>query len=140
MTHPSDWEKWCWTYVYNGRLGFVNKLYWIVWIIQRQSLFILCKFDNSYSKSRFRNSMLRFLFLYFFIIFLGGEDEVEKNNFIALPGKGDHRRLMPSKLYVPTRGGLCMLRIFKIVSCPFLGLHYSHLSVLISDISSEMKS
>ena len=25
--------------------------------------------------------------------------EVEKNSFIALPGKGGHSRLMPSKLY-----------------------------------------
>ena len=30
--------------------------------------------------------------------------EVEKNSFIALPGKGGHSRLMPSKLCVPTQG------------------------------------
>ena len=29
-------------------------------------------------------------------------DEVEKNSFIALPGSGVHRELMPSKLCVPT--------------------------------------
>ena len=29
---------------------------------------------------------------------------VEKNSFIALPGKGRHRGLMPSKLCVPTWG------------------------------------
>ena len=28
--------------------------------------------------------------------------EVEKNNFIALPGKGDHSGLMPSELCVLT--------------------------------------
>ena len=28
--------------------------------------------------------------------------EVEKNNFIALPGQGGHSKLMPSKLHVPT--------------------------------------
>ena len=32
-------------------------------------------------------------------------DEVEKNSFIALPGKGGHRWLMCSKLCVPTWGG-----------------------------------
>ena len=32
--------------------------------------------------------------------------EVEKNSFIALPGKGGHSRLMPSKLCVPTGGGI----------------------------------
>ena len=33
-------------------------------------------------------------------------DDVEMNSFIALPGKGGCSRLMPSKLYVPTRGGI----------------------------------
>ena len=32
--------------------------------------------------------------------------EVEKNSFIALPGKGGHSRLMPSRLYVPHWRGL----------------------------------
>lgn len=32
--------------------------------------------------------------------------EVEKNSFIALPGKEGHSGLMPSKLSVPTRGSL----------------------------------
>ena len=31
--------------------------------------------------------------------------EVNKNSFIALPGKGDPSRLMPSKLCVPQPGG-----------------------------------
>ena len=31
--------------------------------------------------------------------------EVEKNSFIVLPGKGDHSRLMPSKLCGPTWRG-----------------------------------
>ena len=30
--------------------------------------------------------------------------EVEKNSFIALPGKGGHSRLVPSKLCVPGTG------------------------------------
>ena len=33
-----------------------------------------------------------------------GGGEVEKNSFIALPGKGGHSGLMPSKLCVPTQG------------------------------------
>ena len=32
--------------------------------------------------------------------------EVEKNSFIALPGKGGHSGLMPSKLCVPPWGGV----------------------------------
>ena len=32
--------------------------------------------------------------------------EVEKNSFIALPGKGGHSGLVPSKLYVPTQESL----------------------------------
>lgn len=32
--------------------------------------------------------------------------EVEKNSFIAVPGKGGHRELGPSKLCVPARGDL----------------------------------
>ena len=32
--------------------------------------------------------------------------EAEKNNFVALPGRGGHSRLVPSKLCVPTRGGV----------------------------------
>ena len=31
--------------------------------------------------------------------------ETKKNSFIALPGKGGHSGLMPSKLCVPTQGG-----------------------------------
>ena len=31
--------------------------------------------------------------------------EIEKNSFIALPGKGRHRRVMPQKLRVSTPGG-----------------------------------
>ena len=31
--------------------------------------------------------------------------EVEKKSFIALPGKGGHSRIMPSKLCVPTWRG-----------------------------------
>ena len=31
-------------------------------------------------------------------------DEVEQNSFIALPGKGAHSGLMPSKLCIPTQG------------------------------------
>ena len=30
--------------------------------------------------------------------------EVAKNTFIALPGKGGHSRIRPSKLCVPTEG------------------------------------
>ena len=33
--------------------------------------------------------------------------EVEKNNFIALPGKGGHNGLVPSKTVCPNLGGLC---------------------------------
>ncbi|MES8734619.1 hypothetical protein U6U86_12335, partial [Cutibacterium acnes] len=29
--------------------------------------------------------------------------KIEKNNFIALPGKGGHSRLMPSKLCFPAK-------------------------------------
>ena len=36
--------------------------------------------------------------------FLRGGDEVEKKSFIALPGKGGHSGLKPSKLCVPTWG------------------------------------
>ena len=32
--------------------------------------------------------------------------EVEKNGFIALPGKGGHSRLVPQKLCVPTQEDL----------------------------------
>ena len=32
--------------------------------------------------------------------------ELEKNSFIALPGKGGHSGLVPSKLYVPTQESL----------------------------------
>lgn len=33
-------------------------------------------------------------------------DDIETNSFIALPGKGGCSMLMPSKLYVPTGGGI----------------------------------
>jgi len=33
---------------------------------RRKSLFVLCKFNTSYSTVRFRCSMLRFLFIYLF--------------------------------------------------------------------------
>ena len=36
----------------------------------------------------------------------GALSEVESNSFIALPGKGGHSELMPSKLCVPTQGDL----------------------------------
>ena len=32
--------------------------------------------------------------------------QVEKNSFIALPGKGGHSGLMPSKMCFPTQGDL----------------------------------
>ena len=32
--------------------------------------------------------------------------EIEKNSFVALPGKRGHSRLLPSKLCVPTQGNL----------------------------------
>ena len=40
--------------------------------------------------------------------------EVEKNSFIALPGKGGHSGLMPSKLCVPTWEGLVRSFIAKV--------------------------
>ena len=40
--------------------------------------------------------------------------EVEKNSFIALPGKGGHSGWCPEKLYVPTREDL--VRSFKFYS------------------------
>ena len=40
------------------------------------------------------------------LVFFCGAGEVEKNSLIALPGKGRHGGLVPSKVMCPNPGGL----------------------------------
>ena len=64
---------------------------------------------EKYFKSRGENKRMtqsnlklaNFFFLSFFFFFF----EVEKDSFVAFPGKGGHRGLMPSKLCVQTWSG-----------------------------------
>ena len=53
--------------------------------------------------------------------------EVGKNSFIALPGKGGHSRLVPSKLCVPTQGDLVRSFVAVFQGC-VQGLHSFNLA------------